>query len=71
MPWPGDIESVTITWMDGQQETYPRNSVGTKDGELRISTVYKGHIGISGDTIKGERGFPLSNIRCYVINRVN
>lgn len=70
MPWPGDIESVTITWMDGQQETYPCNAVVTKDGELRLSTVHKSSIGFD-EHVSNERAFPQANIRVYVTNRVS
>ena len=41
MPWPGDIESVTVTWMDGKQETYPCNTIREEDGVLKLSSVYK------------------------------
>jgi len=70
MPWPGEIESVTITWMDGQKETYPCNTVKVEDGELRLSTVYKGSIRFTNDMVKNERAFPLANIRVRVVNRV-
>ena len=70
MAWPGDIESVTVTWMDGQKDTYPCNTVKIEDGELRLSTVYKGSIGLSNDVVKDERAFPLCNIRVRVVNRV-
>ncbi len=70
MSWPGDIESVTITWMDGQEETYPCNTVEVQDGELRLSTVYKGSIGLSDDHVSDERAFPLVNIRVRVVNRI-
>lgn len=69
MPWHGDIESVTITFMDGQQDTYPCNTVKVADGELRLSTVYKGSIGFS-DQVRDERAFPLANIRVRTVNRV-
>jgi hypothetical protein len=70
MPWPGDIESVTVTWMDGKQETYPCNTIREDDGVLGLSTVYKGSIGLSNDHVSNERNFPLANVRVYVVNRV-
>jgi hypothetical protein len=66
--WPGDIESVTVTWMDEQQATYPCSKVRTEDGVLKLATVYKGSIGFS-DVIKNECEIPLANVRKYVINR--
>jgi hypothetical protein len=69
MAWPGDIESVTITWMGGKQLTYTCNAVSVKDGQLMLSTVYKGSIGFS-DHVSNERGFPLVNIQLYEVNRV-
>lgn len=71
MPWPGDTESVTVTWMDGKQETYPCNTVRDDDGVLRLSTVYKGSIGLSNDQVHDERSFPLANVRIYAVNRVS
>jgi hypothetical protein len=67
MPWPGDIESVTITWMDDRKETYPCNTVEVADGELRLSSVYKSTM---TTMVKDERAFPLGNIRVRVVNRV-
>ena len=69
MPWPGEIESVTITWMDGKQETYPCNRIQDDNGVLKLSTLYKGSIGFS-DQVSNERSFPLANVRVYVVNRV-
>lgn len=69
MPVPGDVESVTITWMDGKQETYPCNTVRTENGELLLSTVYRAR-GFGYDQVNDERGFPLDNIRVRVVNRV-
>lgn len=66
MPWPGDIESVTVTWMDGKQETYPCNTIEVKDGELRLSSVYTA----PAPQIRDERAFPLDNIRLRLVNRV-
>jgi hypothetical protein len=72
MPWPGEIESVTVTWMDGQKETYPCNTIRDDDGVLGLSTVYKGSISLgSNDHVSNERSFPLANIRVYVVNRVS
>jgi len=68
MPWPGDIESVTITWMDDRQETYPCNTVVVTEGELRLSNVYKSSM---VTVVKDERAFPLVNIRVRVVNRVS
>jgi len=70
MPWPGEIESVTVAWMDDKQETYPCNTQIVEDGVLKLSTVYKGSIGFN-DHVSNERIFPLSNIRTYVINRIS
>lgn len=70
MAWPGEIESVTVIWMDGPEQTYACNTVKAGDGELRLSTVYKGSIGLSEDHISNERALPLVNIRVYVVNRV-
>lgn len=70
MPWPGEIESVTVTWIDDKQETYPCNTIKVKDGELLLSTVYKDSIGLAGDHVSNERGVPLANIRVRVVNRV-
>lgn len=69
MAWPGDIESVTVTWMNGNEVTYPCNTVEVKDGELRLRTVYKNIIGFS-DHVSDERSFPLVNIQLYMTNRV-
>ena len=71
MPWPGDTESVTVTWMDGLEVTYPCNTVREGDGVLKLSTVYKGSIGLSDDHVSNERAFPLANVRVYVVNRVS
>lgn len=70
MPWPGDIESVTVTWMDGQKEIYSCNTVEVAEGQLLLSTVYKGSIGLSDDHVSDERAFPLVNIQLYAVNRV-
>jgi hypothetical protein len=70
MAWPGDIESVTVTWMDDRQETYSCNTIGIEDGELRLSTVYKSGISFSRDTVRDERAVPLANVRVRVVNRV-
>ena len=67
MPWPGDTESVTVTWMDGKQETYPCNTVSDDDGVLKLSSVYKSTM---TTVVKNERAFPLVNVRAYVVNRV-
>lgn len=67
MAWPGDIESVTVTWMDDREETYPCNTVVVADGELRLSSVYKSTMVTQ---VKNERAFPLGNIRVHVVNRV-
>ena len=69
MAWPGDIESVTVTWMNGNEVTYPCNTVKVENGELRLSMIYKGSIGFS-DLVRDERSFPLINIQLYVTNRV-
>lgn len=69
MPWPGEIESVTVTWMDGQQETYPCNTIEVADGELRLSTIWKSSIGFP-DKVTDEHAFPLGNIRVRAVNRV-
>ena len=71
MPWPGETESVTVTWMDGKQETCPCNTVRDDGGVLKLSTVYKGSIGLSDDHVSNERAFPLASIRLYVVNRVS
>jgi hypothetical protein len=71
MPWPGDIESVTVIWMDDRKETYLCNTVKVADGELLLSTVYKGSIGLSNDHVSNERSFPLVNVRVYAVNRVS
>ncbi len=68
MPWPGDIESVTVTWMDGQKETYPCNTVEVADGRLMLSSVYKSTMVTQ---VKNERAFPLANVRIYVVNRAS
>jgi hypothetical protein len=70
MPWPGEIESVIVTWMDGKQETCPCNTVRVEGRVLKLSTVYKGSIGLSDDHVSNERSFPLVNVRVYVVNRV-
>jgi hypothetical protein len=67
MPWPGDVESVTITWMDGQKETYPCNTISDDDGVLRLSSIYKSTM---TTVVKDQRVFPLANVRVYVVNRV-
>lgn len=67
MPWPGDIESVTVTWMDGKQETYPCNTVRDDGGVLKLSSVYQSTMVTQ---VKNERAFPLANVRVYVVNRV-
>lgn len=69
MPWPGDIESVTITWMDDRQDTFPCNTIDVAEGELRLSTIWKGSIGFP-DKVTDERAFPLDNVRVRVVNRV-
>jgi len=66
MPWPGDVESVTVTWMDDRQETYPCNTVRVEDGELRLSSVFKSTM---VTVVKDERSFPLANVRVHVVNR--
>jgi len=71
MPWPGEIESVTVTWMDGKQETYSCNTIRDDHGVLQLSKVYKGSIGLSDDQVTNERNIPLANIRIYVVNRVS
>ncbi len=71
MAWPGDIESVTVTWIDGKSETYPCNTVRESDGVLKLSTVYPGSIGLTNDHVSNERNFPLSIVRMYTINRVS
>jgi hypothetical protein len=53
--------------MDDRQETYPCNTVVVKDGELRLSSVYKSTM---VTTVRDERSFPLANVRVYVVNRV-
>lgn len=63
----GDIESCTVTWMDGIQETYPCNTIEVADGELRLSSIYQGTIG--GRQVRDERCIPLVNIRVRVVNR--
>lgn len=67
MAWPGDTESVTITWMDGKQETYPCNTVRDDDGVLKLSSVYKSTMVTQ---VSNERSFPLANVRVYAVNRV-
>jgi hypothetical protein len=69
MPWPGDIESVTITWENGEQETFPCNTVRVENGELHLSSVYKSGLGF-GDQVKDERSIPLAGFRSRVVNRV-
>jgi hypothetical protein len=69
MPSPGDVESVTVTWMDGKQETYPCTTVTLlPHGVLQLKTVYKSGIGF-GDQVISERGIPLATMRIYSINR--
>jgi|HubBroStandDraft_6_1064221.scaffolds.fasta_scaffold00062_25 hypothetical protein len=68
MPWPGDIESVTIIWMDDRKETYNCNTVEVGDGELRLSSVYKSSMVTQ---VRDERSFPLANIRVHTVNRVS
>jgi hypothetical protein len=68
MPWPGEIKSVTVFWADGQPETtYPCNTIEVKDGELRLSSVYKSSMVTQ---IRDERAIPLGNIRERIVNRV-
>lgn len=63
----GDIESCTVTWTDGMQETYPCNTIEVADGELRLSSVSQGTIGPV--QVRDERAIPLAGIRVRVVNR--
>lgn len=67
MSWPGDIESVTITWNNGEQDTYPCNHVKAENGELHLISVYSSTM---VTTVKDERSIPLTSYRSRVINRV-
>ena len=67
MAWPGEIESVTVIWMDGQRGTYSCNTIKVSDGELRLSTVYKSSL---VHQVRNERAIPLANIRERIVNRV-
>lgn len=55
--------TITITWMDGKQETY-RGDTDLRDGVLY---VYKRHT-VSGG-VKETWSFPLANIRVWTVSR--
>lgn len=53
--------TMVITWMDGQQESYPFTHQETAGGELHLWTEYPGSM--SMQQRYDERWFPVGNIR--------
>jgi hypothetical protein len=53
------VKTVTVTWMDGKQETYTADSTGVEDGRLKI---YQAR-----GSDEPFRAIPLCNVREYTI----
>jgi hypothetical protein len=62
--WPGDIESVTVEWMDGKNETFKCNRLNGEE-TLHLWTVYTG-----SDRRYDEHDIPKCNVRVITVNKV-
>jgi hypothetical protein len=55
-----DLRDITVTWMDGREETYPQVSTQVRDGVLHIYQ-YASPRGV----LEREWHHPLFNIRTW------